>query len=394
MITTEEIIEISDKYTFNTYSRYKIVAARAQDGYIIDKNGKKYLDFTAGIAVNSLGYDDKGLKNALKAQIDKILHCSNLYYNEPQALLARELCSLGGLSAGLDGTTHFQRAFFCNSGAEANEGALKLVRLRAGKGRGNFISFKNSFHGRTTGALALTGQTKYQQGFEPLIGEVRFAEFNNFESVAAAIDNSVCAIFLEPIQGEGGVNPAERGFLEAIRKLCDEKNIALIFDEVQTGIGRTGKFFAYENFGVKPDIITLAKGLGGGVPIGAILARGEFAEVFKPTTHGTTFGGSPLACTAGLYITKKVAQPDFLANVRKMSEYFKSQLQSHSSGLKGQGLLLGLEVEGKPADYVRKALEKGLLILGAGENVLRFAPPLTITKAQIDEGIKILKEII
>ncbi len=383
MTTTEEIIEISEKYTFNTYSRYKIVVDRAKDGYIIDKNGKKYLDFTAGIAVNSLGYDDEGFKDTLKSQIDKLLHCSNLYYNEPQTLLAQELCK-----------HDFDRAFFCNSGTEANECALKLARLRAKKTKGesctNFISFKNSFHGRSTGALALTGQTKYQQGFEPLIGEVRFAEFNNFESVKKLVDESVCAIFLEPVQGEGGVVPAEKSFLEAIRKLCDEKNIALIFDEVQTGIGRTGKFFAYENFSVIPDILTLAKGLGGGIPIGAILARGEFTEIFTPATHGTTFGGNPLSCAAGLYVAKKVAKPEFLAHVQKMGEYFKSQLPK----LRGQGLLLGLEVEGKPAEYVKKALEKGLLILSAGENVLRFAPPLTITKEQIDEGIKILKEII
>lgn len=386
MATTEEIMEISDKYTFNTYARYKIVVDRAQGGYIFDKNGKKYLDFMAGIAVNSLGYDDEGFKDALKAQIDKILHCSNIYYNEPQAMLAKALCEVSG--------GDFKRAFFCNSGTEANEGTIKLARLWAKKAKGenctNFISFKNSFHGRSTGALALTGQAKYQQGFEPLIGEVRFAEFNNFESVARLVDDSVCAIFVEPVQGEGGVVPADKSFLEAVRKLCDEKNIALVFDEVQTGIGRTGKFFAYENFGIKPDIIALGKGLGGGIPIGAILANEKFAEIFTPSTHGTTFGGNPLACAAGLYVVNKVAKPEFLNHVLETGEYFKSQLPE----LRGYGLMLGLKVKCKPSDYVQKCLENGLLILSAGEDVLRFVPPLTITKEQIDEGIKILKEII
>lgn len=376
-----DVMEIADKYTFNTYSRYKIVVDRAQGGYLIDKSGKKYLDFTAGIAVNSLGYDDEGFKNALKAQIDKLLHCSNLYYNEPQALLARALCE------GSD----FDRAFFCNSGTEANEGAIKLARLWGKKhGKQNFVAFKNSFHGRSTGALSLTGQIKYQKGFEPLIGDVKYAEFNNFESVEKIVDDATAAIIIEPVQGEGGVIEADTEFLQALRKLCDEKNIILIFDEVQTGLGRTGKMFAYEHSGIIPDVITLAKGLGGGIPIGAILARGQYADVFTPGTHGTTFGGNPFACAAGLYVINKIAQPDFLNHVLKMEKYFKTQLPK----IKGRGLLLGIEVKGKPSDYVQKALERGLLILSAGENVLRLAPPLTITKEQADIGIKILKEII
>lgn len=390
----ENLIEKGEKYSFNTYARYKIVIDKAQDGYLIDKTGKKYIDFMAGIAVNSLGYDDLEFREYLKSQIDKIIHCSNLYYNEPNVLLAEALCEKSG----------FEKAFFCNSGTEANEGAIKLARLWAKKNKGddctNFVAFKNSFHGRSTGALSLTGQIKYQSGFEPLIGEVKFADFNNFESLKNAVDEKTAAIILEPIQGEGGLINAEPEFLEKVRTLCNEKNIMLIFDEVQCGIGRTGKLFAFENYNIKPDVITLAKGLGGGIPIGAILANEKFAKAFTPSTHGTTFGGNPFAMAAGLYVINKISNPEFLKEVNKKAAYFKEKLselvQKHEKvkKIKGKGLMLGLEIEGKPADYVQKALECGLLILSAGENVLRFVPPLTISEVQINEGIKILDDIL
>lgn len=394
-----DIMQMSEKYTFNTYARYKIVVDRASEGYLIDKNGKKYVDFMAGIAVNSLGYDDEGFKETLKKQIDKILHCSNLYYNEPQASLAQALCQ--------NSKGDFEKVFFCNSGTEANEGAIKLARLwgkkKCGAKKGeccsDFVAFKNSFHGRSTGALSLTGQTKYQKGFEPLIGEVKYAEFNDFRSVKEAVDEKTCAVILEPIQGEGGIITAEPEFLKSVRKLCDEKNVMLIFDEVQTGIGRTGKLFAYQNFDIIPDVLTLAKGLGNGMPIGAILANKKFSEIFEPSTHGTTFGGNPLAMAAGLYVINKISKPEFLKSVDESAQYFVQKLneivKKHKSAkiLKGKGLMLGLEVEGKPADYVKKCVEEGLLILSAGENVLRFVPPLTITKERIDEGVKILDKV-
>lgn len=379
----KNLIKEGEKYLFNTYKHYDVVFESAENGCLIDTEGKAYIDFGSGIAVNSLGYDDNGFKAALKGQIDKFLHCSNLYYNALQIELAKKLSTVSG----------YDKVFFANSGTEANEAALKLARMY-GRGRAKFISFKNSFHGRTTGALSLTGQDKYKKGFGSLIENVVFAEYNNFKSIEKLVDDDVCAIILEPIQGEGGIIEAELEFMQKIRSLCDKKDIMLIFDEVQTGIGRTGELFCHEHYGVRPDVLTLAKGLGSGVPIGAVLANDKFAKVFTPATHGTTFGGNPLACAAGLYVINKVSNEKFLKDVRQKGEYLRQKLETLGKTVKGKGLMLGIEVSEKPADIVQKALEQGLLVLSAGENVIRLVPPLTIEKNTIDKGFEILKEIL
>jgi len=384
----QDLINQGQKYLFNTYKHYNVVFESAKNGMLIDTKGRKYIDFGAGIAVNSLGYDDKGLKNTIKSQADKLLHCSNLYYNAPQIALAKKLVEI----------SDFDRVFFANSGTEANEAAIKLAKIWAkdfsGNNRTKIIAFKNSFHGRTCGSLSITGQPKYKEGFGPLVEDVEFADFNDIESVKKLIDERTCAIFAEPIQGEGGVIEAKPEFLKGLRQLCDENNIMLVFDEVQTGIGRTGKLFAYQNFDVIPDAVTLAKGLGSGVPIGALLAKEKFAKAFVPSSHGTTFGGNPFVTAVALYVIERINDSDFLKKVSENGEYLKNKLTGLSKEIKGRGLMLGIAVDAKPAEIVEKALEEGLLILSAGENVIRLVPPLTIEKETIDRGFEILEKII
>ena len=380
----KDLIEQGKKYLFNTFMQYNVVFEYGKNGSLVDTEGREYIDFMAGVAVNSLGYDDTGFKNAIKAKVDKLLHCSNFYYNKPQVELAKKLCELSG----------YDRVFFANSGTEANEAALKLARLRAGEGRHKFISFENSFHGRTTGALSLTGQHKYKKGFGKLVEEVVFAEYNNFESVQNLADESVCAIIMEAIQGEGGIIEADRDFAARVRALCDAKDIMLIYDEVQTGIGRTGELFAHRHYGVRPDVVTLAKGLGGGVPIGAVLADDKFASAFTPSTHGTTFGGNLLACAAALYVLGRVGDDKFLANIRENGEYLRKKLLTLGKPVRGRGLMLGIEVDEKPADIVQRALDGGLLVISAGEKIIRIVPPLNISKDTIDKGFEILSNVL
>lgn len=380
------------KYLMNTYSRNPIELVKGEGIKVFDNEGKEYLDFVAGIAVNCLGYAHPKIVSTIVSQANKLMHCSNLYWNKNQIDLANILCekSFGDC------------VFFCNSGAEANEGALKLSRkysyLKYGEKRNEFIAAHNSFHGRTYGALTATGQEKYQKYFKPLVGGFKYVNYNDIDDLKNAINDSTCAIILEVIQGEGGINEADQTYLTEVRKLCDEYDILLIFDEVQTGIARTGKLFAYEHYGVEPDIMTLAKGLGGGFPIGAVVANKK-ANVFSPGDHASTFGGNPLACAVGTTVMNIVSEDSFLENVQIQGNYFKSELlrlkeKYHCiEKIKGKGLMIGCELNvDKAYNVVQVALEKGLLINAVSNNILRFVPPLIITKKDISVAVDILDE--
>jgi predicted acetylornithine/succinylornithine family transaminase len=355
--------------------------------------GNKYLDFVSGIAVNSLGHRHPAVVQAIQKQTEEILHTSNLYWIPKQIELAKLLVN----------HSFADKVFFCNSGAEANEGALKLARkyakLHFGSGKYEIISLKNSFHGRTLATLTVTGQTKYQAGYEPLPEGFSYAELNNIEDLTAKINDKTAAVILEPIQGEGGIVPAEPEFLKAVRKLCDEKGALLIFDEVQTGVGRTGKLFAYEWSGVEPDIMTLAKALGGGVPIGAVLAKDSVAEAFKPGDHASTFGGNPLATAAGCAVLNVMLQDGFFEEVQERAEYFKGELQKladkyHTGeAVRGQGFILGWPLSKLGPELVSASLEKGLLINFAGGKALRFVPPINTSYEEIDYALRILDEV-
>jgi len=389
-----ELIEKGTSYVLNTYNRFKLILDSGEGSYLYDQNGNKYLDFVAGIAVNNIGYHNAKYLRDVELQLKKLIHCSNLYWNEPMIELAEKLV----LDSGLD------KVFFCNSGAEANESALKLARRHGMQAKGieafEVISMKQSFHGRTTGALSLTGQEKYQTGFNPLLPGIQFAELNNFNSVLSMVNQKTCAIIIEPIQGEGGIIPCEREFLSEIRAICNEKEILLIFDEIQCGIGRTGKFFAYQNYDIIPDIVTLAKGVAGGIPMGAMLVSKKFAGVFTPGTHASTFGGNPLACAAALSIYSIVANPEFLEEVKHKGNYLKQQLQALKMQfpiiveVRGMGLMMGLEFSIQVGQIVSSSMECGLLLIGAGEKVIRFVPALTISTEEIDDGIRILAKVL
>lgn len=394
--TQEQIFERDDKNYLPVFKRYKIVLDHGEGVYLYDINGKKYIDFLAGIAVNVLGYNYKPLVNAISEQAAKVIHVSNLYYTEPQANAAAKLVKLSGLD----------RAFFANSGAEANEGAIKLARKFAKKfsqDKTQIITAWDSFHGRTLATLTATGQPHYQEGLEPLPQGFDYVHFNDIEDLEKKFSDKTCAVMLEPIQGEGGVYPPKNNYLQKVRELCNKYNALLIFDEIQSGIGRSGKFFAYEKYGVKPDIVTLAKGLAGGVPIGAFICTEEVAQAFKPGDHGTTFGGNPLACAAANVVLDTVPQEKFLSQVEEVGKYFKSKLielqQKYSDQIvevRGEGLILGLQL-GKSkksgVEIVNACMEKGAIINCTVGTVLRFIPPLIITKENVDEVINILDEV-
>ena len=385
---------MNDNFIMNTYSRFDAVFDHGQGCFLYDTKGKTYIDFASGIAVNSLGYGCKKIEDAILKQSKKLLHCSNLYQSEPQVKLAQKLCS----------NSTFDKAFFCNSGAEANEAALKLAKIYAKKNKGEnctkFIAFKNSFHGRTIGALSLTGQDKYQKNFTPLMGDVKFALYNDINSLKQCLDENVCAIFLEPVQGEGGIIPAKEEFLKEVGKICTENDIALVFDEVQCGMGRCGKLFAHQIYNVNPDIITLAKALGGGIPIGAMLAREKFASAFGVGDHASTFGGNPLACACANVVVDEILEGKILDNVNKMSGYFVEKLNklkekyNFIKEIRGLGLMLGMEVDTEVKNIVNAAFKEGLLILGAGTNTIRFVPPLIIDEKTTDEGFLILEKVL
>ncbi|HEX3078660.1 MAG TPA: aspartate aminotransferase family protein [Lachnospiraceae bacterium] len=385
-------IELSDKNFMEVYSRYQIVIDKGDGVYLYDSEGKKYLDFAAGIAVFAFGYNNQEYNDALKEQIDKVIHTSNLYYNIPAAFAADKF----NKAAGMD------RVFFTNSGTEAIEGAIKLARKYAyNKTKTNdseIISMNHSFHGRSTGALAVTGQPKYQEAFRPLINGVVFADFNNIESVKAKITDNTCAIIVEPVQGEGGLYPATKEFLQGLRTLCDENDIVLIFDEIQCGMGRTGTMFAYQDYGVKPDIITSAKALGCGIPVGAFAATQKVASAFELGDHGTTYGYNPLAMAAVSKVFDMFESYQLLDHVKEVSAYLEKKLDELVSEYdfilerRGKGLMQGLEMNKPVKEYIRKAMDNGLLVISAGANILRFVPPLVISKENVDEMVSILKK--
>ena len=393
-MTTQEYMELGDKYFVHTYNRYKIVMDKAKGVYIYDADGKKYLDFASGIGVASLGYGNKKYTDAIKSQIDKIMHTSNLFYNEPAVLAAEKLVKASGL----------EKAFFTNSGAEAIEGALKMAKRyaydRDGKSDHEIIAMGHSFHGRTMGALALTGNEHYQKPFGPMISGIKFAEYNDLDSVKALVNDKTCAIILEPVQGEGGIYPADKEFIEGIRKICDEKDILMICDEVQCGMGRTGEMFAFQNYNVKPDIIASAKALGCGVPVGAFVAGKKCCNSLVPGDQGTTYGGNPLVTSAVNAVFDIYEEENILENVKNVGAYLEEKLDELVNENKnivlrrGKGLMQGLVLKTPVGDTINKAIEKGLLVISAAGNVLRLLPPLIITKENVDEMINILKECI
>ena len=396
MTCSKEYIERAENAVLHTYNRFPVVFDHGEGVYLYDLEGKKYLDFGAGIAVFSLGYGNQEYNEALKNQIDKLLHTSNLYYNVPMTEAAEKLLKASGLS----------KVFFTNSGTEAIEGAIKAARkyawLKDNSTDHEIIAMKHSFHGRSMGALSVTGNSHYQEPFKPLIGGIKFTDFNDLDSVKAQITEKTCAIILETVQGEGGIYPAEKTFLEDIRKLCDEKGILLILDEIQCGMGRTGTMFAYEDYGVKPDIMTSAKALGCGVPVGAFVLNEKVAESsLKPGDHGTTYGGNPFACAAVSKVFDLFEEQHILEHVQEITSYFEEKLDGlvekydFFTQRRGKGLMQGLVVEGRPVgEIVAKALENGLVVISAGSDVLRFVPPLIITKEQIDEMVEKLEKTI
>ena len=389
-------IEEAEVSILHTYNRFPVVFDRGEGVYLYDTEGKKYLDFAAGIAVNSLGYHYPGYDEGLKEQIDKLTHISNLYYTVPMAEAGAKLLVASGMN----------KAFFTNSGAEAIEGALKAAKkyayIKTGHADHEIIAMQNSFHGRTVGALSVTGNDHYREPFEPLMGGVRFATFNDLESVKAVLTDKTCAVILETVQGEGGIYPATQEFLEGVRKLCDEHDILMILDEIQCGMGRTGHFFAWQAYGVQPDIMTCAKALGCGVPVGAfVLGERAASASLEPGDHGTTYGGNPFACAAVSKVFEIYQRDMILAHVQELTPYLESTLDALAEkhdcikARRGMGFMQGLEIEGRPVSgIVSKALEKGLVIISAGTNVLRLVPPLVITRAQIDEMAGILDQVL
>ncbi|NOS77455.1 MAG: acetylornithine transaminase [Nitrospira sp.] len=390
---TEELKDYAAKYLMQTYARQPISIVRGRGAKVYDMEGREYIDFVGGIAVNILGHGHPDLVQAIQRQAAQLIHVSNLYYTEPQVRLAQMLVD----------HSCADRVFFCNSGAEANEAAIKLARRygheKHGADRFEIITMKNSFHGRTMATLTATGQEKVQKGFEPLVPGFVYAPFNDFAAIESLVTDKTTAIMLEPIQGEGGVHVADQAYLKNLRELCTQKDILLIFDEVQTGMGRTGTLFAYEQLGVEPDIMTLAKGLGGGMPIGACLAKDAVAAVFTAGTHASTFGGNPLACAAGLAVCRILIEGRVLEQARRMGDYLAKGLADFKDrhravrDVRGLGLLQGLEVEIDAKAVVADCLTRGVLVNATSERVLRFVPPLIITQAEIDRVLETLSSI-
>lgn len=389
---TKTIIETAEEKLIHTYNRYQIVLDRGDGVRLYDTDGKEYLDFGAGIAVFALGYNNREYNDALKAQIDKLIHTSNYFYNEPSVLAAKAVTAASGMD----------RVFFTNSGTEAVEGAIKLAKkyayLKDGSTDHEIIAMEHSFHGRSMGALAVTGNRHYQEAFGPMIPGIKFAKYNNLDSVKELVSDKTCAIIFETVQGEGGVYPAEPEFIEGVRKLCDERGILLILDEIQCGMGRTGSMFAYQQYGVKPDIVTVAKALGCGVPVGAFLASEDVAKALVPGDHGTTYGGNPLACAAAVKVFELFDKLGVLENVRRTGAYLTERLEELVNKYdivkerRGVGLIQGIELTVSPKEVIAKALEKGLILFSAGTNVIRFVPPLVITESDVDEMIEKLGE--
>jgi len=393
-VNTQEIMKLTEKYIMKTYGRLPLALVKGRGARVWDAEGNEYLDFVGGLAVNSLGHCPPAVADAIAGQAQALMHVSNLYHIEQQARLARLLVE----------NSCCDKAFFCNSGAEANEGAIKLARKYAkqkgGPEKFEIITALKSFHGRTLATITATGQTKFQQGFEPLPQGFKYVPFNDITALEEAIGPATCAVMLEPVQGEGGVNVADQSYLEGVKELCEKNGLLLIFDEVQCGLGRTGKLFAYQHYGVEPDIMTLAKALGGGFPIGALLAKDEVAGAFQPGDHASTFGGNPLACAAGLAVMESMLAEGFLEKVTASGIYLRKWLDVLAGKydfvmeVRGLGFLLGMELTIDGAGIVSKCQEKGLLINCVGGNILRFIPPLIVERSEIDRAVEILDEVL
>jgi len=393
MKSNQELIKLTNKYVAKNYGRYPIGLVRGKGTAVWDASGKKYIDFVAGLAVNNLGHCPPTVVKAIRKQAGKLLHVSNLYHIEPQSQLASELTRL----------TFADKFFFCNSGTEANEAAIKLARRwfydNGQSKRYEIITMNDSFHGRTMASLSATAQKKIHTGFTPLLPGFKYVPFNNIAALKKALTKKTCAVLIEPIQGEGGVNLAQETYLKTLRKICNEKGILLIFDEIQTGFGRTGRLFAYERYKIKPDIITLAKALGGGIAIGAMGSTNKIIESFSPGTHGATFGGNPLACAASLASLKTLTKKGFLKKTSSTGDYFLEQLHglrkkfSIIREVRGIGLMLAIELDRPGAEVVTNCMKEGLLINCIQQNIIRFLPPLIITRKEIDLLIKTLSKI-
>lgn len=392
METMKEYIEEAEKALLHTYNRYQVVLDKGDGVYLYDVEGKKYLDFCAGIAVFALGYNNQKYNNALKAQIDKLIHTSNYYYNVPAIEAAKKIKKASGMD----------RVFFTNSGAEAVEGAIKAARkyayLKDGSTDHEIIAMEHSFHGRTMGALSVTGNPKYREAFQPMIGNIRFARMNDFESVLANVTDKTCAILFETVQGEGGIYPAQESFLKQVKALCKERDILLILDEIQCGMGRTGSMFAWQKYGIKPDIMTTAKALGCGVPVGAFLMTEKVGQnSLTSGDHGTTYGGNPLAGAAINIVLDLFEENHIIDNVNEVGAYLKEKLDELVTEYdcieerRGLGLMQGLVFKKPVGEIITKALDKGLILINAGTNIIRFVPPLIIEKKHVDEMLSILK---
>ena len=394
MTSLPEIQALEQKYLLQTYARYPLVIARGKGVYIYDADGNKYLDLVGGLGVNALGHAHPRIVKTIRDQAAKAIHISNLYYNEYQGKLAERLCTLSGLD----------RAFFSNSGTEAMEGALKLARAAGHKAAGDakckVVALAGSFHGRTFGALSMTGQDKYRTGFEPMLGGVEFVALNDVEGMKAAVDDDTCAIVLEPIQGEGGIRECSREFLQAARDAADRHSAALIFDEIQCGLGRTGTLFAFQHFGVTPDIVAIAKPLAAGIPLGAFLVRERFASALSTGKHGTTFGGGPLACRTALEFLSIIEDEKLLERVRNVGAYLNSELKAIAAKSKlagevrGVGMMQALELTIPARPLVERAMAAGVLLNSTQDTVLRFLPPYILEEKHVDKGMRVLRKLL
>lgn len=391
MNNTDKVVMMYDKYIMNTYKRVGFCLEKAKGSKVWDIDGKEYLDFFPGWAVSGIGHCHPLVAKAIAKQAGKLMHVSNNYYSELQGLLAKKIIE----------ESFTGKVFFANSGAEANEAAVKLVRKYGhDKGRYGIITMTKSFHGRTLGMISATGQDKVKKGFEPLLEGFVHMPFNDIEALKEAINEKTIAVMFEPIQCEGGINIADKEYMQAVRRLCDEKDIVMILDEVQTGMGRTGAMFCYQLYGIEPDVMTLAKSLGGGIPIGACVARGKFGDVLTPGTHASTFGGSPLVCAAGLAVFEAIEKEKLLQNTKKMGTYLVKRLQGLKKKyhfikeIRSVGLVIGVELNMKGEDIYQKCLQKGLLINCTQDTVLRIMPPMTVTKKETDKAISILDKVL
>jgi len=393
-VNNQNIIKMGTDHVMNTYARLSFALVRGQGSYVWDADGNKYLDMVAGIAVNNIGHCHPKVVEAIREQAGVLLHCSNLYWIEPQVRLAKKITD----------NSFGSKVFFCNSGAEANEGAIKLARKKSsdkyGPGRHEIIAAVHSFHGRTMGALTATGQEKYHQGFEPLLPGFVHVPYNDLDALEKAVTDKTCAVLLEPLQGEGGVNPAVPEYMKGVRALCDKHDLLFLLDEVQTGLGRTGKLFGYEHYGIIPDVMTLAKGLGGGVPIGALVAGGEAAEVLKPGNHASTFGGNPLATAAAIAALDVIIDEKLPLQAEEKGRYIAKKVEALREkypiikGSRGMGLLVGIELAIEGKGIVGECLKNSLIINCVQNYVLRLVPPLNIAYDDIDKGLAIIEEAI